>query len=230
MGIAYNNSVVRDGLVLHLDAANPKSYPGSGTTWFDLSGNKNDMSLVNGPVFSSDLKGSLGFDSTNDYIQGNSTTPFQTTSFTIEMYLKLTEDLDSSKFKGFFSTIQGSSGYQLFWHSAQYFYLFVGGIVASTSSSAGTINSGQFLHLVATYDNGNTNNSALYVNQQKYQSTTSGNYVQSNLPPRIIGLRADSSTNYHVGCDLYSVKFYNRSLTDLEINRNFNSLRDRYGI
>ena len=38
MSIAYNTSIVRDGLVLQLDAANVKSYPGTGTTWYDLSG------------------------------------------------------------------------------------------------------------------------------------------------------------------------------------------------
>ena len=53
MGIGYNTSVVRDGLVLYLDAANSKSYPGSGTTWFDLTGNNNNAILngnVNNPV------------------------------------------------------------------------------------------------------------------------------------------------------------------------------------
>jgi hypothetical protein len=39
MGIAYNPRTITDGLVLCLDAANSKSYPGSGTTWTDLSGN-----------------------------------------------------------------------------------------------------------------------------------------------------------------------------------------------
>jgi len=34
MAISYNTSVVRDGLVLHLDAANPKSYPGTGSKTF----------------------------------------------------------------------------------------------------------------------------------------------------------------------------------------------------
>ncbi len=45
MGIAYNPKIVTDGLVLCLDAANPKSYPGSGTTWFDISGNGNNFTI-----------------------------------------------------------------------------------------------------------------------------------------------------------------------------------------
>lgn len=44
MSLGHGASLVRNGLVLHLDAANYKSYPNSGTTWFDLSGKNNDLS------------------------------------------------------------------------------------------------------------------------------------------------------------------------------------------
>ena len=42
---AVGPNVVEDGLVLALDAGNTKSYPGSGTTWTDLSGNGNDFTI-----------------------------------------------------------------------------------------------------------------------------------------------------------------------------------------
>ena len=42
MALAHSPKIVTDGLVLCLDAGNPKSYPGSGTTWYDLSGNGNN--------------------------------------------------------------------------------------------------------------------------------------------------------------------------------------------
>lgn len=45
MGFFRGPNIVRDGLVLALDAASPRSYPGSGTTWTDLSGNGNDFTL-----------------------------------------------------------------------------------------------------------------------------------------------------------------------------------------
>ena len=51
MSLIHNANVVRDGLVLYLDAANPKSYPGSGTTWYDLSGNSKNGALTNGPTY-----------------------------------------------------------------------------------------------------------------------------------------------------------------------------------
>jgi hypothetical protein len=62
-------NVVTNGLVLALDAANPKSYISGSTTWNDLSGNGNSGSLVNGPIFNSANGGNIIFDGTNDYIQ-----------------------------------------------------------------------------------------------------------------------------------------------------------------
>jgi hypothetical protein len=59
MGIAYNPAIIRSNLVLCLDAANPKSYPGSGTTWTDLSGFGNNGTLINGVGYSSDNLGSF---------------------------------------------------------------------------------------------------------------------------------------------------------------------------
>ncbi len=68
MATNYNPSIVTDGLKVCFDAANPKSYPGSGTTWYDLSGNDNHGTLLNEPSFSSDKGGCFVFDGTNDRI------------------------------------------------------------------------------------------------------------------------------------------------------------------
>lgn len=65
MGVVYNTSIVRDGLVLHLDAANIKSYPGSGTVWSDLSKNFYTSSLQNGTTKSNNY---MSFDGVNDYV------------------------------------------------------------------------------------------------------------------------------------------------------------------
>jgi len=61
-------NIIEDGLVLALDAANTKSYPGSGTTWTDRSGNENNGTLTNGPTFSSGNGGNIILDAINDYI------------------------------------------------------------------------------------------------------------------------------------------------------------------
>ena len=68
MSTLQSGHIITDGLVIALDAANTKSYPGSGTTWSDLSGNSNNGTLTNGPTFNSGNGGSIVFDGTNDYI------------------------------------------------------------------------------------------------------------------------------------------------------------------
>ena len=55
-----------DTLVLHLDASNSSSYPGSGSTWTDLSGQGNHVTLT-GTTYSSSNGGYLIFDGNNDY-------------------------------------------------------------------------------------------------------------------------------------------------------------------
>ena len=60
--------IVVNGLVLYLDAASPRSYPGTGTAWTDLSGNGNNGTLTNGPTYSSANGGSIVFDGVNDYV------------------------------------------------------------------------------------------------------------------------------------------------------------------
>lgn len=67
--IKNNPTIVTDGLMMWVDAGNPASYPGTGTTWTDLSGNGRNLTLVNGPVFNGALNGgALVFDGTNDYL------------------------------------------------------------------------------------------------------------------------------------------------------------------
>ena len=73
MGVAYNSSIVTQNLVLCFDAANSKSYPGSGTTWTNLISGGSNGTLVNGVGYSGDNLGSLSFDGVNDYVvTGNS--------------------------------------------------------------------------------------------------------------------------------------------------------------
>lgn len=67
MSYANGPKIVTDGLVLCLDAANRKSYPGTGTAWNDLSGNNKNASLINGVSYSSANNGYFSFDGTNDY-------------------------------------------------------------------------------------------------------------------------------------------------------------------
>ena len=87
-----NGKIVTDGLVLCLNAADKNSYPGSGTTWTDISGNGNNGTLTNGPTFSSTNGGSIVFDGVDDYTGLSTSTGLLNlgSAFTISGWIKLT--------------------------------------------------------------------------------------------------------------------------------------------
>jgi len=69
MGVAYNSRIVTDGLQLCLDAGNLKSYPTTGLTWTDLSGNGRNGTLSTTSIgYNSANGGSLVFDGTDDQV------------------------------------------------------------------------------------------------------------------------------------------------------------------
>lgn len=74
--------IVTSGLVLSLNAADKNSYPGSGTTWTDMSGNGNNGTLTNGPTFSSANGGSIVFDGVDDFVNVPNLT-WTPTTFTV---------------------------------------------------------------------------------------------------------------------------------------------------
>lgn len=99
MAVSGGPDIVPDGLVLALDAANIKSYAGSGTIWNDLSGNNNSGSLVNGPTFNSANGGSIVFDGVNDYVSLSSAVNTNT-SFTLGFWAMRTADTTPTLFSG----------------------------------------------------------------------------------------------------------------------------------
>ena len=86
MGIVYNNSIVTNGLVLCLDAANKRSHSGAGTIWTDLV-SSNTASLVNGPTYDNQNGGNVVLDGTNDYIQILNSVTSQTLSPAVATFI-----------------------------------------------------------------------------------------------------------------------------------------------
>jgi len=99
MAFSFSPRIVTDGLVLCLDAANPRSYPGSGTTWSDISRTGTNGTLVNGPTYSSANGGSIVFDGVNDYATTirvpNMTTSSAEASITYEYWVQPTQNIYS---------------------------------------------------------------------------------------------------------------------------------------
>lgn len=250
MATAYNSRIITDGLVLCLDAANPKSYPRTGNTWFDLSGYGNNGTLTNGPVYNSENNGSIVFDGVNDFTSVNRPINSTFTEFTVELWFK--------------SSVAGNSGtaYLIWDHSAGYpmwlgksqgnqwywFWNYAAAKGKSAQISSTTYAANSWIHIaVRSYLSNSTritetNNFAeLIVNGSSY-STTHRNDSDSSLtfPSTSIHFakKGTAAGNGELGAtvlDYSSItianfKIYNRVLGRLEIQQNFNATRSRYGI
>ena len=86
MGCSSGPDIIEDGLVLCLDAASKRSYPGTGTVWTDLAGGVTG-SLINGASFDSNNVGSVSFDGSNDKVEFSSFPQLFSGSFTFSTWV-----------------------------------------------------------------------------------------------------------------------------------------------
>ena len=231
MGISYNTlPTVTDGMVLCLDAANPKSYPGSGTTWFDLSGNGNNGTNSGGPTYSSNNKGYFEFDNTNDVsIIANSDSLNPTTALSIESWAMFAvgSSLDFIFEKGNVNT-----QYSLFSHGSD--VVFRTKHEGDTSyhtqnpskTSVGVVN-GQWHHIVGSWD-GTTKR--IYIDGVLKNSVSKSGNLVTTTPGAAVGRFGGTSSGYWFEGNIAKVAVYNKGLSAAEIRQNFEALRGRYGI
>ena len=223
MSLSHSPLIVRDGLVLCLDAANPRSYPKSGTTWSDLKGS-NDGTLTNMENnFDSANKGSLIFDGSNEYV-ARSNFIGTTSTFSVCHWIKLAANQTTRTiFSNYTSSNRGwVTGISDNSQNVVKFYL--GNTVHLYASSALDIN---VWYLVSvTYDNGNPK---IYINDTLNNSSSSATVVfGSTLYSNDIG-RLGVGSQYFNG-SIANVFVYNRALTASEVLQNYNATRGRYGI
>ena len=220
MAVGYNPSIVSDGLVFYIDAANLRSYSGSGVTANGLIGGINGT-LVNGVGFTSSNNGSFVFDGPNDYVDcGYNSNINNATQLTIECWYRSSNISKEGIIFGTNSFFPAYGYHMEIYQSKLLFQVF-----PSTSSvqSSITLSNNIWYHLVGTYNSGTIN---LYVNGI---SSGSGNYTYSASSENLILGRYYAGSLSLEG-QLSNVKFYNKALSQQEILQNFNATRFRYGI
>jgi hypothetical protein len=230
MGLSHSPSIITQNLSLCLDAANPKSYPGSGTIWTDLSGNGNNGTLVNGVGYSGDNLGSLVFDGVDDYVDlGQSSSLFYPTEgLTVSTWIRTSVTdkwiIDNSR-------LSTQQGWGLNCGSAGPAFFLVNGIANSVDSGF-SIATGNWLHLVGTWIP--SVSLLMYVNGVQVGSNTTSIPASINLPDPIYntdigrkGAGNGTPRDYWNG-NIAQVSIYNRALTAAEIQQNYNALKSRF--
>jgi len=238
MGAYSGPEINEDGLVLALDAANTKSYPGSGTTWTDLSGRGNNGTLVNGVGYNGSNGGYLSFDYVNDYV---TTTGMSNFSYTNGITVSVWHYNGGGT--GFYrgvvnngTNVDRFGGFDLRYGRENYFGGTNNGtklnwIIADTGGTRTGVsiyaNVNEWHHYVGTYDNTTVR---VYKDGQLFDSITHsvGGQLKTTSDSTTIG-RSPGTSEYLDG-RLSQVSIYNKTLTASEIQQNFNATRGRFGI
>ncbi len=223
---AFTPTLVQDGLVLNLDAGNTNSYPGSGTTWTDLSGNSNNGTLTNGPTYSSADGGSIVFDGTDDYVSETSglSDSFLQGDWTISFWVNF--DVISTNNTGRILLQHGSNSTRRGLHLEQRNSSLIFGLYGDDLGGSQTLSTGTWYNITFTL-NSTTRLQQIFVNGFLDNSrTANGAYVGTGSNTRIGG-RALNFSSYLDG-KISNVVAYNRVLSAQEISQNYNFLKDRY--
>lgn len=222
--------IVTDSLVLHLDAGNPSSYPGTGTTWTDLSGNGNNGTLINGPTYNSSDLGSIVFDGTNDAVTIPDNQNFEIgTASSFECWVNIltvtTNRLPFGKggtwwFAVGYTALGGTSG--------EFNWLAHDGSNWNTLNTGVTVSANTWYHLATTWDgtyfrfyaNGNLEATSSDLSAK----TWSNNSNTVDIGGFLSALQQMTNQKFSVA------RIYTKTLTAAEVQQNYNALKWRYGL
>ena len=225
MATKYSPKIITNGLVLSLDAANNKSYPRSGTTWSDLSGNNNNGTLINGPTFSAGNQGSIVFDGVDDYCRVQNFTLMNVQGPGTVTYWGKFSNLGSSGVNKNALTITNGLGsaLQVGLRDAQGIVWKTGGVTL-LSYNTPTLN--RITQWTLTFDNSNLQ---MYIDGILTNSTTSA-VAQTATAADFYLATYNTNAEEAFSGTIYSSSVYNRVLSAAEILQNYNATKSRFGL
>ena len=228
LGRSVNTPVYNNGLVLNLDAGNANSYPGTGTTWFDLASGNNGT-LTNGPTYDTANGGSLSF-SINKYVTiptGDSYN-FGTSDFTIEGWVNFNsitgpnDQIFVSKFTSWTSNLDFVFRFSF---ATPRITFLAGDLSAISLQNSYNITINTWYNYCVSRVSGVT---TLYLNGIAQSSHTGSVNIPNDKTDIRLGYAQDNSEP--LNGRMSGFKVYNRGLSSTEILNNFNSTRGRFGL
>jgi hypothetical protein len=242
--VSYYGGIVKDGLILDLDAGKLDSYNRTGIIWNDISGNNYNGTLTNDPIFYNDNSGYFQLDGIDDFITlGNVTNlGFTNGIFSVESWVYVPSTWTSgSQFPNLVSK-GGSAGWDTDGWSLYLFRDYLGGFGyglgirnGSTLTSSSTYvllqssDLDKFINITACMD---LTSIKMYQNGVLKKTVTQTTLpIGSLVPPASNGsnviIGRGPTSNYFPG-RVSNVKLYNKKLSDSEVLQNYNALKGRY--
>jgi len=219
------SGIVTSGLVLYLDAAKTNSYPGTGTTWTDLSGNGNNGTLQNGPTFDSGNGGSIVFDGNNDYVDVSGSETVSAATFLAWVRL---DDSSQISYTGIiFSRSTNTSGMNFYtttenvgyhWNDASNTYFWNSGL---------TVPSQEWCMIAVTVT---SSVATAYLFRSSGTTSATNTVSHGSTTLNAIKVGADVSTGRYLDGRISVAMVYNTALTATQVSQNYNALRGRYGL
>ena len=219
LNMSIANAIVTDSLTLQLDASNPTSYPGSGTTWIDLAGTQQNITLINTPTFTSGTPSYFTFNGSNQRGSGTGVV-LSSTTYTKSVWFYLNSYVDnnivSSDVGGHYMFFQG--GNKMYNGHTNW-----AGFPSNYPSTA-TFSLSTWYNVALTFNT--TDGMKLYINGNLDSSyTTIKTAFTGNGSTDIASYANGNLLNGRIG----KVYCYNRALTAPEVLQNYNSDKAHFG-
>jgi hypothetical protein len=209
-------------LAINLDAGNVLSYPGSGTTWTDLSGNGNNGTLTNGPTYNSANSGSIVFDGTDDYINLPANSINTNANLTLSFWVNAASFVTANTI---LSGLNNTGHLQIRFGSSitlTHSFIVELGVFAKFTPTLNTI-----YNLTFTLTKGSPNDvCSLYVNGSFVSSVTYPTKTFTISEP-VLGVNFNVTEAF--SGNMYKFMSYNRILSPAEILQNYNAAIGRFG-
>ena len=225
--------IVEDNLVLYLDAANTKSYPGTGTTWTDLSGNGVTGTLVNGATFNSGNGGYIVFDGANDYVSTINDIVLEEEDFTMGFWAFADDVSTNNRSLASSQTTknwQDAGSWQISFSSSKLKMTVRnnagdgGGSIVSSS----TVSTGIWYYFVLTRTSGG--NYKIYFNGEEDASednVAGDGGTDLDCPNFDIGINRGGGTEWNGGMAIVQV-YKGKALSAAEVKQNYNAHKERF--
>jgi hypothetical protein len=234
--VEAQRSIIQDGLALYLDPSNPQSYPGTGTTWTDLSGNGRTGTLVNGPIFKPGNYGAISFDGTNDYVSFPAPS-LTLTSCTMLVWLKRNGNQANWAAVLFDRLTAGNSTYAgiLFrgdnGATGTNQIIFAWHTLRVPAGQADLVLADNTWYMVAMSVYNEYYARFLVYGPSGIVSREVSTYIGPAYTFTGLQIAKESSyTDRNFKGDIGIAAVYNRGLTDAELQENFNATRHKYGV
>lgn len=224
----FDTTIVQQGLILNLDAGNPYSYAGSGTTWFDTSGNSYNGTLVGSPVYTSNNNGGIIFNASTMYgTLPTSGLAFGSGQFTIEVWVYSTSAVTNNVI--YASQSSNVAGFvALYYPSGVGFSLtdFNSVGVRTTTTHQTAVSQNTWYHVVGVRNS--SNQYIVYVNGVASTTNSTSTATLTASSPQIASNPA--TTGERFTGTIASLRLYTRELTAAQVLQNYNATKGRFGL